>query len=368
MGTGTISLNNHLDSLTVPDVKKIAVLRANALGDFLFIIPALDALHATYPDATFVLLGKAWHAAFLRDRPGVIDHVDVIPGFRGVGEAIDYQENREEIEAFFARMRDEHFDLAFQIYGGGGYSNPFVRRLGARLTVGLKTPEAEPLDRWVPYIYYQHEVLRYLEVVSLVGTKPVTLVPHIELTAQDYADVTKILPLETISKPLIVLHPGASEKRRRWSPQHFATVGNALAKDGATIIITGNDNERQLAQTVADHMEYPVHNVAGQLLLGGLAALLAHSQLLIANDTGPLHLAEAVGSSSVGIYWVGNMITAASTISQKRRYGISWQLHCPICGKENIPTRSCGHQVSFVDRVSPEEIIQAAHDLLAQSR
>src|SRR5258708_31084265 len=69
----------------VPGVRKIAVLRANALGDFILTLPALEALRAAYPHAEIVLLAKKWHAAFLANRPGPVDRVVVVPPYGGVG-------------------------------------------------------------------------------------------------------------------------------------------------------------------------------------------------------------------------------------------------------------------------------------------
>src|SRR5919109_5082980 len=165
-----------------PDVRKIAVLRVNRLGDFIVAVPALEALRAAYPGAEIVLLAKDWHAAFLAGRPGPVDRVVVVPPARGVGENNDFAEDPGRLERFFDAIARERFDLAIQIHGGGRYSNPFLLRLGARLTVGLKTPDAAPLDRWVPYIYFQPEIVRHLEVVALAGARPVTLEPRLAVT------------------------------------------------------------------------------------------------------------------------------------------------------------------------------------------
>ena len=72
----------------IPDVQKIAVVRANALGDFIFALPALEALRGAYPQAEIVFLGRGWHAAFLAGRPGPIDRVIVLPPTKGVSEPI----------------------------------------------------------------------------------------------------------------------------------------------------------------------------------------------------------------------------------------------------------------------------------------
>src|SRR5215472_7363490 len=89
----------------IPSVRKIAVLRANGLGDFIFALPALEALRAAYPEAEIVLLAKAWHATFLEDRPGPFNRVIVIPPHRGVGvdpNDPDIAEDPVEQEHFFA--------------------------------------------------------------------------------------------------------------------------------------------------------------------------------------------------------------------------------------------------------------------------
>src|SRR5437764_12581032 len=191
-------------SILVPDVHKIAVLRANGFGDFIFALPALEAWRVAYPEAEIVLLGKKWHANFLANRPGPIDRVVIVPAFKGVNEEPGLVENLAEQEQFFKAMNHERFDLAIQLHGGGRYSNPFLLRLGARMTVGLKTPDAVPLDRWLPYIYFQPEIIRYLEVVSLVGATPIILEPRLSLMQQDLLETQNCLP--NSEHPLIALH------------------------------------------------------------------------------------------------------------------------------------------------------------------
>ena len=148
----------------LPDIRKIAVLRANGLGDFIFVLPALAALRAAYPGAEIVLLGLSWHAALLHGRPSSVDRVLVVPPYTGVSVRDDQVGDEPASEQFFQRMQQEQFDLACQFHGGGRHSNPFLLRLGARLTTGLKTPDAAALDRWIPYRYYQQEVARYSEM------------------------------------------------------------------------------------------------------------------------------------------------------------------------------------------------------------
>lgn len=349
----------------VPGVRKIAVVRANAIGDFVFSLPALEALRAAYPRAEIVLLAKAWHAAFLRHRPGPVDRVLVVPPYGGVGEDPGCTENAAELEAFFTAMRGEQFDLAIQMHGGGRHSNPFTLRLGAAMTVGMKTPDAVALDRWMPYVYFQPEILRYLELVSLVGADPVVLEPRLAVTPGDLAEAVRVVP-ET-DKPLVALHPGAGDPRRRWSPEYFAEVGDALAAAGAHVVVIGTRGERDIDEAVVCAMRARAQNLCDRLSLCGLAGLLSRCRVVISNDSGPLHLARAVGSATMGLYWCFNLVTAGPITRTRHRSLSSWRLDCPVCGL-NCVHHLCEHAVSFIDDIAPDEVIEQALELFCDRR
>jgi ADP-heptose:LPS heptosyltransferase len=269
----------------VPDVERIAVLRAGGIGDFLFTLPALHALRAAYPDAEVVLLGAPWQPGFLTGRPGPVDRAVVVPPSRGVRDpAAGEIEHPAELARFFARMRARRFDLGVQLHGGGRWSNPFVRRLGARVTAGLRAPDAVALDRSLPYVYYQAEVVRFLEVVALLGAAPVGLEPAVTVTADDRAAADAALA--GLPDPVVALHPGAGDPRRRWPAAGFAEVGDRLAAAGATVVVVGAPAEAGLVDEVVAGMRAPARGLAGAVDLGGLAGVLARARVLVGNDSG----------------------------------------------------------------------------------
>src|SRR5438132_13978245 len=212
----------------VPGVRKICVLGANGIGDMVFALPALAALRKAYPRAEIVLIGQPWHAELLPGR-GIVDRVVVTPPYPGVRTDSQGFASEEEVANFFRSMADEEFDLTIQMHGGGAHSNPFVSRLGARLTVGLRAAGAPPLDWTIPYLYYQDEYRRYLELVGLVGAAPVSVAPRIPVLASDLAEAGQFAPS---SEPFAVLHPGATDPRRRWPAERFAVLGDWLAERG----------------------------------------------------------------------------------------------------------------------------------------
>lgn len=345
----------------VDGVRKIAVLRAGALGDFIFALPAFDALRAAYPRAEIVLLGKRWMGELLRGRPSPIDRVVPVPLARGVGAPEDAAEDAAALDEFFAAMRSERFDLALQLHGGGRYSNPFVAMLGARVTAGLRASNASALDRTMPYVYHQSERMRVLEAVALVGAAPVTIAPTLSVTADDRAEAERVVPAD--SKPLVLLQPGSTDARRRWPAERFAVLADALAEFGACIAINGSADEATLVGDVRRAMRHDAVDLAGKLSLRGLAGLMSRAALVVSNDTGPLFLAEAVGAATVGIYWLLNLAQDGPLFRTRHRYALSTRIACPQCGRAQIDER-CPHDPSFVADVGVDQVLVPALELL----
>lgn len=350
----------------ITDAKKIAVLRASALGDLIFALPALDALHAAYPQAELIYLGRKWHADFLLGRlsgPHRVIAVPVPPTMDLIlqGKLID-----PAAEAgFFQAMRAERLDLALQMQGAGRTSNPFVQSLGARVTAGLRGLDAPPLDRWLPYGYYQNEVARMLEVVGLVGALPTAtaLQPVIKVLDEDRAAAAPWV--EAARGPFVVIHPGSTDPRRCWSPEKFAAVADFCAGQGMAVLLVGAGYDAARVEAVARAMQAPAVNLCDQLSLAGLVGLLSRASLFIGNDSGPLHVALAVGARAVGLFWV-EYITNSMPLGRARFIPlIAWNRTCPICGRYcekseiDSPSPGCAHDASFIEEIHPEQVIAA---------
>ena len=349
-------------------IKKIAVLRANALGDYIFCLPALQALRETFYDAEIVLLGRAWHKEYLQNRPGPVDRVVVVPLYPGISEREGFVPDEEVLAAFFSKMQEEKFDIAFQIHGGGKNSNPFLLRLGAKLTVGLKTPDAAALEVNIPYIYYFNETLRYLEVVSRAGAATKNIEPDIAVTDNDLSEAKSVL-INTNNKPVAIIHPGASDIKRRWPEENFAGIGDYLTELGYHVCITGLAWERKIIDAVINNMQYKneVQDVSDKLSLGGTTGLLSFSDIIISNDTGPLHLARALRRPTVGIYWFANIINALSMTATLHRNLLSFTMNCSLCGTSSLQFNeykgSCSHNASLVADITVDEVKEAINEL-----
>jgi len=343
----------------VPDVKRIAVLKASALGDFILTLPALDAVRRAYPSAAISLLGRPLHRDLVGGRRDVVDEVIVVPHGAIGDEDVGY---RPEARAqLLAGMRRD-IDLALQLHGGGRNSNPLVAALGARVTAGARTPDAAPLDRTIHYDVYQSDALRSLETVRLVGATSAPLEPTLPATEEDVSLSRAALP--DSDRPIALVHPGATDVRRRWPPRSFAAVADALVEAGALVCLTGVEAERAVVAQVAAAARHDLIDLSGKLSLRALMGLQSRALVVVSNDTGVRHLAAAVGTATVAIYWVGNVITAGPPTRDRHRVVISWRTKCPECGRDCI-SDDCSHRPSFVAEVPVGDVIDHALDLLA---
>lgn len=355
------------------DVREIAVLRGGGLGDLMFALPAVDALAATYPEARITLLGSPMARALLTGRPGPIAAVEVLPVAPGVRDGAAGPDD-EGVDTFVERLRGR-FDLAVQMHGGGRNSNPFLVRLGPRYTVGTATEDAEVLDRWLRYEYYQHEVIRWLEVAGLAGATPVTLDPHVVVTSSERARAAE--RIDARGRRVIAMHPGATDPRRRWPAERFAEVATARMTLGDVVVIVGDASdgdaaaaiERQVRAAVGTSRRGALRNLAGDLPIAELPGVLASADVMVANDSGPRHLALAVGTPTVGVFWFGNVINAGPFDRARHRVEMSFTTRCPVCGvdvtKVGWTAERCEHDPSFVAEIGADAVLAQVADLLA---
>ena len=347
-------------------VRRIAVLRGGGLGDLLFALPAVAALRAAYPDASVTVLGTPIHQELAASTAGPAYDVRILPFAEGIRPG---PEDREALEAFFAQMNRERLDLAVQLHGGGRFSNPFLLRLGARHSVGARTPDAARLERNLTYAYYQHEPLRALEVAGLAGAPPAGLEARLRPLDRYAAGLEPFLGGEAA---VVVIHPGATDARRRWPARNFGEVAAACAADGAGVLVVGTRDEEDLAAAVVEAAaSAQVTSLAGELELGALASLLAAASVLVGNDSGPRHLAQALGTPTVSLYWAGNVINAGPLGRSRHRVHVSWLTHCPECGADitqvGWTAPRCPHESTLVAGISVDAVYQDVRMFTARS-
>jgi ADP-heptose:LPS heptosyltransferase len=358
-------------------VRRILVLVGSGIGDAVFGIPALRALAGRFPDATLTVLGEPWLEELVGPPRGPAHRIEVIPEEARAWLRTGTGWEAPGLQAFVARVANERFDLAVQLHGGGRTSNRLISAFRARRSVGAATPDAPALDATIRYEYWQSEVIRRLEVVGLVGARPVELEPRIDVLQGDRFEAGRALAatadigidLEGRSrKPLAVLVPGAGDPRRRWPASQYRLLARRLLDRGLSVAIVGAGSDEVLAEEIADGHELSglrarLLDLTGRISLRGLIGLASMASLVVGNDTGPTHIAAAVGAPTVELFWCGNLVNGGRLFRDRYRPVLAWRLDCPICGASSI-ANACAHDASFLSDITLDEVLTPAIDLL----
>lgn len=282
--------------------RRIAILRALYLGDLLCATPAFRALRRRFPQAEITLIGLPW-AQELVERSSALDRLEPFPGYPGIVE-VPYEAGRTA--AYLAAARARPYDLVLQMHGDGNRSNGFVADLGAAVSLGYRRGDDDRLTASLPYDPDEHQVLRWLRLVALLGAPVDDTSLDCPTTPSDRARAAVLLADVQAARPLIGLHPGAKDPTRRWPAERFAALGDALVERvGAQVVLTGGAGERPVTAAVRQAMRGPALDLAGETGLGAFAAVVDRLDLLVTNDTGAWHLAVAMGTSSVAVIGPG---------------------------------------------------------------
>ena len=350
--------------------RRILAVRFDALGGALMTTPALHALRAAGPAGRTVTLltssAGAETAPLLDDVDDVIayDPPWMKPGPAGSTPAPDL----DLIES----LRERDFDAAaiFTMYTQSPLPPALLCYLAGiplRVAHCRENPRALLTD-WLPEtepeMQTRHDVRRQLDLVAAVGV-PAPDAP-LRLSLPDGATERARLLLEQagvdLNEPWIVVHPGASAPALRYPAWSYADVVRRLVfEDGLQVVITGGVDELELAQDLAVGAGARCVVLAGRTTLELLAGVISQSALLLSNNTGPVHVASALGVPVVDLY--------ALTAPQHRPWLVpsrvlSHDVPCRWCYQDVCPL---GHHLCLRG-VPPDEVADAVRDLLREPR
>jgi len=280
--------------------RRIVLIKPSALGDIVHSLPVLTALRQRFPAAHIAWVVNRAYDPLLRNHP----HLDAtIPFNRGLARN-GYAAATFGFTRFLRQLQSQRFDLAIDLQGlfrTGVMS--FATR--ARRRIGLASAREGAAcfytDRVDDHTGVTHAVDRYWRVAEALGGghREKQFVLPIDPAARSWARTL----LHGRQRPWLAVGVGARWSTKRWPPQHFASLTQRVLHDfGGTAIFVGAVDERELTEQAIARLRGNAINVAGETTLPQLAALLAEMDLMLANDTGPLHLAVALGRPVVAPY------------------------------------------------------------------
>ena len=330
-------------------MRRVLVVRPDNVGDVLMTGPVLRALRAAAPDASLDLLASPAGAAAAALLPEVDDVVTASVSW----QQLDLVAGDDPDAELVADLAGRGYDATVVLTSFSQSPWPaaeVARRAGVPVRVGTsKEFGGGLLTHWVPAPRdEEHQVDRMLALLAAVGVPSQGHALHARIPAD--AHVPAALDLARYA----VVAPGASCPSRRWPAERFAAVVRALAGDGLTVAVTGTEREADLVATVAGDVGLPVTGLG----LGDLAAVLADAEVVVANNSGGVHLADAVGAPVVELF------AGTETVDQYR----------PRSTRAEVLTRAvscapCRQLVCPFDQeclaIGPDEVVAATRRLRA---
>ncbi len=345
--------------------RRLLCVRLDTLGDVLMTTPAIRALRESVRDRSITLLTSSQGQVVT----GYVPEIDYCmaydcPWMKASGSVSDPARDREMIAA----LRSRRFDAAviFTVYSQNPLAAAMLCHL-AEIPLRLAHCRENPyqlLTDWVPErepgSICRHEVRRQLDLVAAVGAATADERLSFRVTEADRERVEELMDrsVPDRSRGWIVVHPGASAPSRRYPAERFSQAADLIVRElGHHVVFTGNDGERDLIEGIRAGMAHESVSLAGLLSVGELAALLEMSPVMVSNNTGPVHVAAAVGTPVVDLYALTNPQHTPWAVENRVLFH---DVPCKYCYKSVCPE---GHH-GCLRLVSPESVVDAVSELL----
>ncbi len=334
--------------------RKILVRATNWVGDAVMSLPALHALHETFPSAEISILAKPWVADLYGREPFCHRVIAYTP----TGLTSKWSAGRA--------LRSEKFDVAILLQNAFEaaavvFAARIPERIGyardgrsALLTRAIPVPKPGEIPR--------HERFYYLELLFRAGIlKELPASDMIRLEGAPAARQSGIARFRALSmgENIVGVSPGAAYgTAKQWLPDRFASAASRVAHDlGAQIAIFGSASERELCDFVRQACTAPAKNFAGETSLAQFIDMAAACRVYLTNDSGAMHIASALGVPTVTVFGATDEIGTGPTGPLARI--VREPVECSPCLK-----RECPIDHRCMVRVEADQVAQVALDLL----
>ena len=332
-------------------LKKILIRGPNWVGDSILAIPAMKAVRARFPDAEITLLVRPWVAGVFKSAP-FIDHLWSEPRPAGISEWIRITSSIRKRGFDLALLFPNSFESAAMIFLGRvpqrvGYATDGRRWL---LTNSLKPASGK-----------HHQVHYYLALAGAVSAEVTQPSISIEANAEEKEQAARLLVSEGIApgRRYLVLNPGAAYgSAKRWNEEGFAEAGDTLASElDLDVAIVGSEAERSIADSIKARMRSRVAVLSGRTSLETLIGVIAGSSLVLTNDSGPMHVAAALGVPTVAVFGATDDVVTGPWGARAKV--VREPVECSPC-----LLRECPIDHRCMTRVSAEAVCRAAREVL----
>ena len=358
------------------EIQRILAVKLDHIGDLLTALPALRRLRRHFPAARICLLASASARAFLAGEDCVDELIefDFFHARSGLGEK---GLTEDDLRALGERLTPYRFDLAIDLRKQVE-TRHVLKYVPARLRAGYDNQGRFP---WLDVVlewegdnqlrrkrsHISDDLLRLVDAVATAGEGDRTILPQ---RAGGVAALPAGLPAKAralFRKPVVAVHPGVGAIMRQWMPEYFASVVDLLIeKNGVNVVLVGGPDEAELAGQVLKSVvnRRSVVSLAGQTSLAELTALLGACALYLGNNSGPKHIAAALGVPTVGIH-SGVVDAAEWGPIGPRAIAVQRNMVCSPCYL--VKPEDCVRDMACLKRLEPAVVHAYCEMMLARA-
>lgn len=339
----------------------VLIRGVNWIGDAVMTIPALRALTRSLSDARFCLLVKPWVAPLFEKDPDIAEIILYSDEDKGISGKIKLAQRLKDYGFDTAMLFQNAFDAALITFLAG-----IKRRIGySRDGRGFLLTDAVACNAEARQL---HHIDYYLNLVKKSGFNGMPDLPWLFLDIEERNRARRML--KDLRRPVIALNPGAAYgSSKRWLPERFAEVATRVITElNGSVLLLGGPKETAIAEEILRHLDTSLvaHtsllNLSGRTSLRELMALIAESDLLVTNDSGPMHIGYAVGTPLVAIF--GSTSPEHTGPVGKSDIVIRKEIACSPCFE-----RQCKkNNLACMDLISSEEVYSAVKKLTFRKR
>lgn len=290
-------------------VKNILIIKPSSLGDIVLALPALSALRRNFPDARISWLVRPEFAPLLKNHPHLTDVI--LFDRRVLGRAWFQPGTFASLLSLIRQLRSRRFDTVIDLQG-------LFRTASLAWLSGCKKRFGMSDAREFAHLFYTHKVAQnqdcvhlvdyYLKIIRAVGASDVTVQFVLPVDSAAVDSVKRILTIYNINPDnYIVFIPSSTHTDKCWPVERFAALANRISSQfGLSVVAAGTESEKGLTEKLKSIAGVPIANFAGLTSLSELTALLKNAKLVVSNDTGPGHIAAALGTPLVLIFGRSN--------------------------------------------------------------
>jgi ADP-heptose:LPS heptosyltransferase len=335
-----------LGRLDPAKVRRVLLISNTALGDTLFSTPAIRALKERYPAWELEVLAHRVFGALLAHNP----HVSRI---------FTYPGRNRRLLPLLRDLKLRAYDLAVILHGNDPEATLLAYLTGSPFIIGSAN---SPLS----FVYaaavaaadpHEHAIERRLNYVRLLGADTADKRMDLILAPEELAQAAAILTENFGRVPplLLAFHPTGSDPYKWWPAASFIELGNLLYQTyQAPLLILSGKSDREPAEAIAGRLPGPTLVTGGRFPLLTVAALLYHCHLLVANDSGPLHLGLALGVPTIGLMGADDPRRVGP---YEVEWGVALHKRGEVCDWEPCLLKKCPQNLCL-EAISVDEVVE----------